>query len=929
MRNRTLAALTVAAILSLHATGATAQEAVQLRLGAQPLEAALREVGAQTNINVFFDPALVSGLKAPTLNGRLTTDEALTFLLAGTGLQHEFLNERTVAIRTRPQTQKISATTSAATEETGEARQPLRRLAFLDSGAAEQSSASSAGATTPAPTAHTVEAPMLGEVVVTARKKTETLIEVPMNITAIGSVEIADRNVVEPADLYRTIAGAAAPEGQLILRGLSGGNSSNPNTTSTFTDGVPGSFGNSLFDVARVEVLRGPQGTLWGSNAIGGTVQVITNAPEFNVLDVFGSLQAASEKNRNDLSTRLYAGINLPLIDDTLALRIVGHSGNASKKTINTYNGFTGSDKDELIRSKLRWQATEDLSLTLGFIHDKSTATGRTSSDQSIQTGYAAANWYGVPGVSATDLGYMTLSFEPDPDGLYGYGAAVYGWVPCEQGQIRAECRATTNVAGNYNRRFAYWDLVEPRSSNTTNVTTLNVDYDIGDAVSVNYVGSFQRFQGNNIHSYSQLDFLDIFPSPYKAHYKNKTVSHELRVSSAGDNAWDWTVGGYSYKWSRDRTIGADTQWLPDNDFARAAAAELWGEDLSAVYGVGIYNDPTLIWLFSTLGGNFQKERAMFGETNYVFDLGGAGELELTGGLRYYELSYGEDREEVGHFGSFEDHYRSPVERGLRKKVSLSWRPHQELSVYALYSEGYRPGGANVKLTPSCERDPLAADFRLNYKSDKIDNYELGVKGAAFNRRTVFTAAVYNIDWTDVRVGISIPAGCGFTANAGLARSRGVEFESTTRLLSDLSLTLNASYTNSEYRAPVASLGVEAGEDMTQVPKYNFYMALQQGYSIFNKEAFARLGVAGYGKYKSHFKAAPGDISDSYVTADVSTTLNVNDSVRFGLHVDNFLNKEYTTYQQSAAAGAWPDMEYRTVSYGRERTITLRADFNF
>ncbi len=887
-------------------------------ISAQPLSTALIEFSKQANIQVLTSGHTVEGARASGASGKLTPVEALERMLEGSGFTYRFVDEHTL-ILVREKDVRAS--------DAARPRGLLRRIALLAPGAARQGAGDDASASSAAEAA--ASEPEVAEVLVTARKKTETLIDVPMNITAVGSAEIADRNLLEPQDLYRTIAGGAAPEGQLILRGLSGGNSSFPNTTSTFTDGVPGNFGNSLFDVERVEVLRGPQGTLWGSNAIGGTVQVITNPPRLNVLDVFGSLQTASEHNRPGLSDRLYAGVNLPLIDDRLALRLTGFSGSSSKKTVNTYNGFTGSDRDQLLRAKLLWQANDDLAVTLGFIREKSTSTGRTSSDQSIQTGYAAAYWYGVPGVSPDDLGYMTLDFVPDPDGLYGYGDAVWGWVPCEPGQIRAQCRATTNLGDKVDPRFAYWELVEPESRARTDVATLNVSYEIADRVALSYVGALQRFRGNSRGSYSQLDFLDIFASPYLAHYSNRQESHELRFASVGSGPWSWTLGAYANKWSRDRTMGADTQWIPDTDYARRAAAELWGEDLSAVYGVGLYDDPTLIWLFSTLGGNFNKERALFGETSYNFDLGSAGKLELTGGLRYYELSYGEDREENGHFGSIESHYRSPLETGVRKKVSVSWRPRNDLSTYALYSEGYRPGGANIPLTPSCERDPLAEEFRLNYLSDKIDNYEVGVKGALLGGRSLFTAAVYNIDWTDVRVVLTIPAGCGFTANAGLARSRGVEFESSTRFDGGLTLTLNASYTNSEYRAPVETLGVEAGEDMTQVPKYNFYTALRKEYSLLGRPATARIGVAGYGKYKSHFKATPEDISDGYVTTDISSTLQVSEGVRLGLYVDNLFDEDYATYRLSADPGAWPDMAFRTVTYGRERTFTLRADFNF
>ncbi len=121
----------------------------------------------------------------------------------------------------------------------------------------------------------------IDEIVVTARKKPEVILDIPMNITSISEEEMKIRNIIDKESLYRTIAGAASPRGQLILRGLSGSNSSTPGTTNVWTDGVPFNFSN-VYDVQRVEVLRGPQGTLYGSNAIGGTVKVITNKPNLN-----------------------------------------------------------------------------------------------------------------------------------------------------------------------------------------------------------------------------------------------------------------------------------------------------------------------------------------------------------------------------------------------------------------------------------------------------------------------------------------------------------------------------------------------------------------------------------------------------------------------------------------------------------------------
>nr|WP_208543230.1 TonB-dependent receptor plug domain-containing protein [Lysobacter alkalisoli] len=167
------------------------------------------------------------------------------------------------------------------------------------------------------------EATALDTVVVTARKRSESIMEVPMNITAISAEELTSRNLTSVGEIYRTIAGGASATGQLILRGLSGSNSPSPGTTSQFVDGIP--FGSSnIFDVERVEILRGPQGTLWGSNAIGGTVQIVTNKPRTDRFELFGSLRASSENDVSGLARRIEAGINAPLIQDTLALRVVG-----------------------------------------------------------------------------------------------------------------------------------------------------------------------------------------------------------------------------------------------------------------------------------------------------------------------------------------------------------------------------------------------------------------------------------------------------------------------------------------------------------------------------------------------------------------------------------------------------------------------------
>src|SRR5690606_24729762 len=155
---------------------------------------------------------------------------------------------------------------------------------------------------------------------------------------------------------------------------------------------------------------------------------------------------------------------------------------------------------------------------------------------------------------------------------------------------------------------------------------------------------------------------------------------------------------------------------------------------------------------------------------------------------------------------------------------------------FAVYSEGYRPGGNNGANAPQdCSADENIGSYVDRYESDQIENYEVGFKGLAFNRRFQFSAAVYKIDWTGVQADVYMPS-CGFSyiANAASAESKGVEFESTTLLTDTLQLQVNAAYTDSKMTSDVESLGAKAGDDMTMVPDYNFYIALDQEINLFN-----------------------------------------------------------------------------------------------
>jgi outer membrane receptor protein involved in Fe transport len=757
----------------------------------------------------------------------------------------------------------------------------------------------------------------IDEIIVTSRKREETMVEIPMNIAQVGEEEILARNLLQKEDVFRTIAGAAAPRGQIILRGLSGGNDSTPDTTSVWTDDIPYDT-SDLFDVERIEVLRGPQGTLYGSNAIGGTVRIITKKPVMNELEVLGATVMTSERNREGIGTRLYAGINIPIVDDRLAARITGSYGERDGKIMNTNTGTAGSDSDHYIRAQLGWLPGEDWDVNFTYINERIRGSGYDWADRS-QPGY-----------------YYEAVLTENPDATYGYD--VYLTFPdCENPEAeRPECRAGAPIAGSYDPKFAVWETLDPWWDNEYNVFTARVAKEnlFGD-VDMVYATSYQKYDHASLDNWSRNDANDMFRTWIINDDGYDRYTHELRLQSGGESPIQWTVGAFYDETDWKSTPNGQWQYHASDNRSRAIAEYLWGYywDLGdpTQIGLDLYGDGTKNYNYNQIKYNNQ-ETAFFGEVGYTFEFDNGHSLEITGGVRNYDLQDDIHTVVSGIWigDEAQEDITSDGEDGNRYKFSVQYMPNDTLAFFAVYSEGYRPGGNNGPNAPQdCSNDENIGAYVDRYTSDQIENYELGLKGLAFNRRFQFSSAIYHIDWSGVQASVYMPS-CGFsyTANAASAESDGIEFESTTLLTDTLQLQVNASYTDSKMTSSVEALGAEAGDSMTMVPEYNFYVALDQQINMFNRDGSVRLDVSGYGEYKSHFNTLPTDIAPAYEVVNLSANMMVNDNARVGIYINNLLDEEIITYKRS---------RYRTLAgysnqyvyYGDERNVSVRFDFEF
>jgi len=778
-------------------------------------------------------------------------------------------------------------------------------------------------------------------VVVTARKKRETIIEVPMNISTVGEQEIADRNLITKEEIYRSIAGAANPRGELILRGLSGGNSAFPGTSTSFTDGIPWDF-SELFDVQRVEILRGPQGTLWGSNAIGGTVQVVTNKPVLNELEVFGAFQTTDEAHIDGVANAGFFGINLPTSENT-ALRLTSNSSYDPKKITNAYTQNQGHGESQFFRAQLLWEATDDLSANFGYVHEQSYDVGTDTADR------AKAGYY--------TQAYLT----PDASMPFGYDVSI-DWIDCDTAdQERASCLGSGNNAED--GKYTIYERFDEWAEREFDLYSVSLEHaNIADIASMSYVGSYREYYNGSLDNWSRLDAVDMFATWIINDFSGNRTTHELRFQNLDvDSNFDWTVGYFFDKQDDGDNPNGQWQYHGDGDEGKAIASYYWGtywgyftpgdawSDLGvtniAELGQVLYGDPDKNYNINQIE-SWQKEQALFGEVSYNTEFAG-GELELTGGIRFYDLEdyslVGETGIWVGPEGGITE--SGGKETGNRKKFSASWMPDSESSMYFNYAEGYRPGGNNMPSLPqSCRNDLNAPNFISRYESDQIDNYEVGYKGSFNNGGFYFSAAAYKIDWTGVQVDVYMPT-CGFSFfdNAGEAESKGLEFESRARLTNDLTLTVNVGYTDSQLLTDIDSIGAKAGDDMTMVPEFNAYIALDQGFTFYDRQAYFRVDMEAYGEYKTHFAGLArnrydangdlihndtADIAEAYEVINISGRIELNDNVNLSLHINNLFDKEYTTYQRARSRNSNNNASLYT-DYGDNRTMTFRVNYRF
>lgn len=727
---------------------------------------------------------------------------------------------------------------------------------------------------------------------VTATRRSGTVQEAPLNITALDNDVIAQQNISELADIARWVPGLTITDqggreaSPIIVRGLntnSSGPGSDGGTVSTYIGELPAAVDLKLVDVERVEVLIGPQGTLYGAGTLGGAIRYILNKPETDITSasVFGDLSSTAE---SDSLTRQGGFIvNVPLISDTLALRA----------SLNYLNDPGYIDYNYLVREPGVSLTDPDWSNSAEVadnIYRKADANGEKTT-----TGRIALRW------TPNDWLDSTLNYYFQNEKIEGRGITHYDSL--------GEPNPLKPLVGKYESAYRY---EEPNDIDNS-LLSLEISADLGFAELVSATGlakTEEHGQRDQTDLLLRLDYgYEEFPafSAFTREDEEEDVfTQELRLVSTGDSDWNWIVGAFYNKsefegYSREFTPGFDqyalTEWETGGN-PRPDALEYISVD-----------DTTI------------TEKAIFGELGYQM----TEQLAFTVGARFYDYDVkSRSAIDLPLYNSVFDGAPSDAitldfkdanaeDSGNLLKFNTNYKFTSDVMGYFTVSEGFRIGGSNgvapcpVPLPEDRQIVCALPDERI-FTPDMTTNYELGFKTSWFKNKLHFNAALFNVDWEDAQVsGATVNGQQPIITNAASANSRGVEISARAILPNGVSTYATYAYTRAELTsdapflfAVVDDQGTELqdfydgkdGDRLPGSPEHQFSLGLNYQTEVLDgKQLDLTYGLT----YQSDVISkvglrADGETLPAYSLSNVAAKL-AEDSWSVTFYVDNLFDK--------------------------------------
>ncbi len=721
---------------------------------------------------------------------------------------------------------------------------------------------------------------VLEEVLVTATKRGDMDIQtIPASIYAISGAALEDKAQFTFRDIASSVPGLTFQDlgpgdMEFIIRGVNGNGPAVVGsyfgeyviTASDQQDGGGKNAPIKLIDMERIEVLNGPQGTLYGANSMAGNIRYIPRKADTSAFDAFGDIDVSTIDSGGEGYT-VSGGINMPFIKDSLAVRLVAYRTDIDgwidqprrEQTVSGVISFDANDKDinseetNGVRINLVWQLGDNITFDLLYVHQE-TDIGGTSR----YTAKGVTAWPDRPG-------YVSLP---------GLAALTPGDDYINSDITRSPREDDVDLLGA--------TLTFDTSAGSIVLSASDYDHDIDFT-----------FDSTPILLFFQAPFVGITNQPQS--YNIKML--EGRFASSFDGAFNFVAGAYYQKEKQNFEVhvtgtdgnGGNVPWDASNS-----------NDLFLAGGTAIF-------------GRFRQDeieqKALFGEATFDF----AESWQIKAGLRWFdvdltsvqgtshgfftnaEIPSGEiigetpNGDKIGRLTGSED--------SINPMVALSYQATDDIMLFGLYSEGFRTGGVNNS------NQPFAQGIPPIYDSDELKNYELGIKSQSVDNRLQLNATLFHIDWNDIQVEPRDPAGnIPFTVNGGKAEINGLEWGLKSLLTDNMRLIFTGTFffkhalTTDQPVLPGASPFVITGlkgDDIPNVPDTQLYLSLQYDLPLGDM----LLTLIGDATYRSgtNTEFRPSNQFnielDSYTQFDLIANLEINEKITLGAYAKNLTNE--------------------------------------
>ncbi|MDH7971968.1 TonB-dependent receptor [Sphingomonas sp. AR_OL41] len=816
-------------------------------------------------------------------------------------------------------------------DDANQAGRRVRLLALLlASGASVAAMTPAMAQTTPPPPAADNQ---LADVVVTAsRSGAESLQKVPIAVSVVNVDQITKSGQGNLSDLAKFTPSLSITEGapgynKFNMRGLSTGGYASSDTSdrtlvAVYLDDTPISVQGQtpdlkVYDLERVEILRGPQGTLYGAGSMAGTVRFVTAKP--SMATTFGTAEVgAATTEHGAASYNLRGMINLPIVSDTLAVRAnvyVGRDGGYIDNIglRNTQNA--NSNNTAQGRVAVRWKPVNELIVDASFTYERSVAHGLNQGLSGLAPYTVSSN-----GPEGTDDRFRlyTLGFDYDA----GFANII--------------------ATGAYTDRAIGFD-----ASPEPQIGYFFQDYGSGLPISST---TYPLFQAPT--TYNQAITNKIPAELYQIDQKLKDYMGEFRLVGKEGGPFKWTVGAFYEQQTRHLrqdipTPGFDT--LSYMNYFYGPFATPGGKYDSKLVDAAFQSND----IFSGLQDTNEHQFALYADG--TLHLGPV--VDLTAGLRYFNFKESYYLFEGGVYGVVN---HVPLEtratlksNGVNPRANVTFHVSDDFMVYGEAAKGFRYGGANqpvplgsTGVAGQCTTNLAAYGYTaapLTFGPDKLWNYTIGEKAKLAGGRVTLNASAYYINWSDVQTRLRLDCSYFFTDNKGKITSKGVELETMVKASPEVTLVGSASYNSSKAKGDIPTVGAFDGDRTPYFPAWTASAAVFYDRNVGSGSVHAQLSYQYQSEQYTTFNNFATKIVGGVLTrngasssyAVIPATNNVSASLAYdigkfeiGVYGNNLFdgvkvtNVGRATYYKVYQAGD-------RITLARPRTIGIRAKVKF